>query len=142
MKAFGTLIVMACLATSAPFSVAQDAKPEEPRPQRIAPAEAKDHIGQSVVTCGKVVETKVDKYGIPDHGKPIYFYLDQPQATQVFYFVTFGTKEGGPTEAINAYKDKNVCVTGKITLASGRPYIMVADRTTIKIQTEEKKEAK
>ena len=142
MKAFGTLIVMACLTTLAPFSVAQDAKPEEPRPQRIAPAEAKDHVGQNVVTCGKVVETKVNKYGIPDHGKPTYFYLDQPQATQVFYFVTFGTKEGGPTEAITAYKDKNVCVTGKITLASGKPYMMVADRTAIKLQTEEKKEPK
>lgn len=113
------------------FTLAQGAAPAN-----VAPADAKNHVGETVTICGKVVDAKINKYGIPDHGKPVMFDLDQPEPDPVFYFVTFGTKDGGPDEAIAAYKGKSVCVTGKITLASGKPYIMAADRTTIKVKAE------
>jgi hypothetical protein len=54
----------------------------------------------------------------------------------VFYFVTFGTT--GPEEAIAAYKGKSVCVTGKVTVQAGVPYIMADDRSRIKLQAESK----
>lgn len=128
-----TMLAMGLL----PLALAQEAKPV-----RVNPADAKNHVGENVIVCGKVVDTKISKYGIEDRGKPVYFYVDQPQATQVFYFVAFGSKEGGVNEAIEAYKDKNVCVTGKITLASGKPYIMAPDRASIKPQAEDKAEKK
>jgi len=103
-------------------------------PSSVPPADAKNHAGEIVTICGKVVDAKINKYGIPDHGKPVMLDLDQPEPDPVFYFVTFGTKDGGPDEAIAAYKGKSVCVTGKVTMASGKPYIMAADRTTIKIK--------
>jgi hypothetical protein len=104
-------------------------------PSNVTPADAKNHVGETVIICGKVVDAKVNKYAIPDHGKPVMLDLDQPEPDPVFYFVTFGTKDGGPDEAIAAYKGKSVCVTGKVTEASGKPYIMAADRTNIKVKT-------
>jgi hypothetical protein len=99
----------------------------------VSPAEAKNHIGETITVCGKVVDTKIGKYGLAGRGKPVLFYIDQPEASQVFYFVAFGTKEGGPDEAVAAYTGKNTCVTGKVSQASGQPYIMAVDRTSIKI---------
>jgi hypothetical protein len=132
------LIVVICmtglmsLAQNTPSAPAQNTPPP-----RIAPADAQNHKGEIVTICGKVVQTKINRYGIPGHGKPVSFYLDQPEAADGFYFVTFGTGED-PNEAIAAYKDKSVCVSGKITTASGKPYIMAADRTKITPQSEKK----
>lgn len=114
-----------------PLAFAQSAEPP-----RVAPADAKNHVGETVTICGKVVDTKIGKYGIPKHGKPVNLDLDQPEPNPIFFIATFGTEAGGPQEAITAYKDKNVCVTGKISEASSRPYIMAADRTQIKPQAD------
>lgn len=100
---------------------------------RVSPKDAKDHIGDSATVCGKVMSTSVTKYGIAGHGKPVSFFLDQPESTAVFYFVTFGVKPAGPEEAKAAYEDKRVCVTGKIAMVSTIPFIMAADRSQIKV---------
>jgi hypothetical protein len=90
--------------------------------------------------CGKVVDTKIPKYGLRGHGKPVSFYIDQPEATAEFLFVTFGTESGGADEVVAAYQGKTVCVTGKITVpaAGGAALIMQPDRTQIKLQTDAK----
>jgi hypothetical protein len=126
------LIVMICMTGLSLFASAQSAPP------RVAPADAKNHIGETVIICGKVVDTKISKYGIAGRGKPVVFDLDQPEPNPVFYFVAFGAQPGGPEEAVNAYKDKSICVTGKITATNGTPYIMAADRTQVKPQTQTK----
>ncbi len=136
MTTIRIFIVIMCMTGLSLLAHAQSAA--TPPPPRIAPADAKNHAGEKVMICGKVVDTKINKYGIPNHGKPVNFDIDQPEPNPVFFFVTFGTEEGGPAEAIAAYKGKNVCVTGKITIASNEPYIMAADRTQIKIQPETK----
>jgi len=130
------LIVVIFMTTLLPLACAQGAAAPSATPPQVTPADAKNHTGETVTVCGKVVDSKINKYGIPDHGKPVMFDLDQPEPDPVFYFVTFGSKAGGPDEAIAAYKGKSVCVTGKITLASGRPYIMAADRTSIKVKAD------
>jgi hypothetical protein len=114
------------------LSFAQAAKPP-----RITPAEAMNHQDETVIVCGKVVDTKVSKYGLAGHGKPVNFDLDQPEPNPAFFFTTFGTEKGGPDEAIAAYKDKKVCVTGKVSSAGGKTFIMAADRATqIKVQAD------
>ena len=106
-------------------------------PPRIGPADAKNHVGDTVTVCGKVVATKVAKYGIAGRGKPVIFDLDQPEPHPVFYFVTFGVQGGGGSqEAIAAYKEKSVCVTGKIAVQASVPFIMADDRSKIKPQAE------
>ncbi|MFZ0226352.1 MAG: hypothetical protein WAL41_05260 [Mycobacterium sp.] len=134
------LILTICLAATIPLASAQETK----TPPRVSPADAQKHPGETVTVCGKVVETMVGKYGIAQHGKPVMFYIDKPRASQVFYFVTFGSKELGPKEVLDAYTDKNVCVTGKITMSSDRAYIMADNHDNIKVQAADapKSEAK
>jgi hypothetical protein len=130
MTIMKTLITMTCILALSALAFAQTA----PAAPKVSPADAKKHLGETATVCGKVVDTKVPKYGIAGHGKPVSFDLDQPEPTPIFYFVAFGTPPAGPEEVIAAYKDKQVCVTGKIsTLPSGgAPFIMAADRAQIK----------
>lgn len=123
-----TLIAVMCLMAGS--AIAQNAQP-----QRVAPAAAKDHVGQTATVCGKVVDATISKYGIGGRGKPVTFDLDEPQPNQVFYFVAFGTQAGGPDEAVSAYQGKHVCVTGKISTAASGPYILAADRSQVKTDT-------
>jgi hypothetical protein len=132
MTIIRTLIVMMCMTVVSALAFAQSAPP----PPRITPTEAKSRAGDTATVCGKVVDTKVSRYGLAGRGKPVTFDLDQPEPNPVFYFVTFGTT--GPEEAIAAYKGKSVCVTGKITVQAGVPYIMAADRAQIKVPAESK----
>jgi hypothetical protein len=145
MTSIRTLVVMMCIASLSALAVAQStagapSTPSTPSaaPPRVSPADAKNHRGETVTVCGKVVDTKTSKYGIGGHGKPVIFDIDQPEPNPVFYFVTFGTQPAGPQEAIAAYQGKSVCVTGKITVAATTPYIMADDRSKIKIQAESK----
>ena len=132
MTIIRTLIVMMCMTVVSALAFAQSA----PLPPRITPTEAKSRAGDTATVCGKVVDTKVSRYGLAGRGKPVTFDLDQPEPNPVFYFVTFGTT--GPEEAIAAYKGKSVCVTGKITVQAGVAYIMAADRAQIKVPAESK----
>jgi len=137
MTIMRTLIALACLTAFSALGAAQNAAAPASAsapPPRVAPADAKNHIGDTATVCGKVVDTKVPKYGIAGHGKPVSFDLEQAEPNPIFFFVAFGTPPAGPEEVIAAYKDKRVCVTGKITHmpAGGAPFIMAADRAQIK----------
>jgi len=140
MNVMKTVMVRMCMASLSALAFAQPAQPAPTAPPvRISAADAKKHIGETVTVCGKVVDTKVPKYGLSGHGKPVWFDLDQPEPNPVFFFFTFGTKDGGPQEAIDAYKGKNVCVTGIISQPAGNPpCIFIADRSTIKVEPDAK----
>ena len=110
---------------------------QDKKPPRINPIDAKNHIGQEVTVCGKVVDTKVPKYGIAGHGKPVSFDLDQPAPNPVFFFVAFGEQPAGPKEVVDAYNGKRVCVTGKVEAqAGGVPFILATDRSQITPEAE------
>jgi hypothetical protein len=133
MTTIKTFILMTWMALVSALAFAQNATPPH-----VTASDAKNHNGEMAIVCGKVVDSKVSKYGIAGHGKPVTFDLDQPEPNPVFYFVSFGTQDGGPEEALAAYKDKRVCVTGKILMTDSVPFIMAADRTQIKLQAESK----
>jgi len=131
MMSFRTLVVTICSIGLTSLALAQGAA--KAAPPRVAPAEAKNHIGEAATVCGTVVDSKVADPGV-GRGKPVFFDLDEPQPKPVFFFVAFGTPEGGPQEAIAAYQGKQVCVTGKISSLANGPFIMAADRTQVKVQ--------
>jgi hypothetical protein len=128
-----TILVGICAMGLSAIAQAQAATPA-----KVTVADAIKHAGETVTVCGKVVDTKVSRYGIGGRGKPVNFDLEQPEPTPVFFFTTFGTQAGGPDEAIAAYKGKGVCVTGKIETEHGTPFMLIVDRTGIKVQTDAK----
>jgi len=85
MTNMNALIVMMCMTGLSPLAFAQSATPP-----RIAASEAKKHAGETVTVCGKVVDTKIPKYGLAGRGKPVTFDLDQPEPnpTRMARFMT------------------------------------------------------
>jgi hypothetical protein len=131
MKDIKIMMMVAVCMGLLPLAFAQEAAP-----LRITASEAKNHVGQNATVCGKVVDTKVSKYGLAGHGKPVSFDLDQPEPNPVFFFIAFGTAPDGPSEVIAAYNEKRVCVAGKITVApaGGPPFILAPDRSQVKLE--------
>jgi len=93
--------------------------------------EAKDHVGEHATVCGTVASTR---YAARSRGEPTFLNLDQAYPKQIFTIVIWGSdrsKFGDPTEK---YKDKRVCVTGRIALYQGVAEIVASDPSQIEIQ--------
>jgi len=102
-----------------------------PQVKKLTAAEAKDHIGEQATVCGKLASTR---YAATSRGKPTFLNLDKPYPSQVFTILIWGEnrdKFGTPEEK---YRDKQVCVTGKITEYRGTPEILVSDPQSLEIE--------
>ena len=110
-------------------------------PKRVSPADAKAHVGENAIVCGKVVDTKSLYNSVSGFGTPIYFDLDQPEPNPVFYFIVFGpqvaaTQPAEMQKTVDTYKGKRVCVTGKINSSpDGVAFILANNRSSIKVDT-------
>src|SRR5579864_3863503 len=97
-----TLVVLTSLAVNA----------QSPQVKKLTALEAKDHVSEKATVCGKVASTR---YAATIHGKPTFLNLDKPYPNQVFTVLIWGENReqfGAPEEM---YRDKQICVTGKIT---------------------------
>lgn len=93
--------------------------------ESIEPENAHKFIGQSKTVCGKVANTW---YGEKFEGKPTYLNLDKPWPHQIFSIVIWGAnrdKFNIPPEEL--YREKHICVTGKIGSYNEIPRIIVND---------------
>jgi hypothetical protein len=110
-------------------SFAVDAQP--PQTKKWTAAEAKAHIGDQATVCGKVASAR---YASTTRGKPTFLNLDKPYPNQVFTVLIWGEnreKFGAPEEM---YRDKQICVTGKITEYRNVPEIVVSEPQNIEVQ--------
>ena len=99
--------------------------------KKLTATEAKDHIGEQAMVCGKVASTR---YAATTRGKPTFLNLDKPYPNQIFTVLIWGENRerfGTPEET---YRDKQVCVMGKITEYRGAPEIVVSDPHSIELQ--------
>ena len=106
---------------------------------KIATAEAKAHVGETVTVCGKVVGTRITKYVLTTRGHPIVLNLDQPEPNPVFLILTWPSDSAKPEQAKNTYQGKQVCVTGKIVKARGVPQIIAPEPPQIQVQSDKTK---
>src|SRR6266852_4765713 len=77
----------------------------------LSTAEAKDHAGERATVCGEVASTH---YAARSRGNPTFINLDKPYPNQIFTVLIWGSdrqKFGDPEET---YRNKHICVTGKI----------------------------
>jgi hypothetical protein len=99
--------------------------------KRVTAAEAKDHIGERTIVCGKVVSAN---YSSRSKGQPTFLNLDEPYPKQVFTILIWGSDRPKFGEPESKYRDQKVCATGKITSYRGVPEITAADPDQLEIQ--------
>ena len=106
-------------------------KTERSTAKALTSSEAKDHIGQRATVCGKVVSTR---YSASSRGRPTFLNLDKPYPSQVFTVVIWGENRAKFGRPEKNYKDKEVCVTGKIESYRGMPQTVVSELDQIKMK--------
>jgi hypothetical protein len=97
----------------------------------LTAAEAKNHLGEKATVCGNVVSTH---YSVRSKGNPIYLNLDEPYPRQIFTILIWGSDRPKFGDPEAKYRDKQVCVTGKITGYRGAPEIVASDPSQIEIR--------
>jgi hypothetical protein len=98
---------------------------------KITARQAKDHVGEAQTVCGKVVSTR---YAPRSKGQPTFLNLDEPYPNEIFTILIWGedrSKFGTPE---TDYRDKNVCITGKISSYQGTPEIVATEPSQIVAQ--------
>ena len=93
------------------------------QPAHLTATEAKAHVGEQATVCGLV---KSARWASSSNRKPTFLNLDEAYPKQVFTVVIFEENRGKftpPPE--DRFKDKRVCVSGKIEDFRGTPEIVV-----------------
>ena len=100
-------------------------------PRTLTPAQARDHLGEQATVCGKVVTAR---YAASARGEPTFLNLDEPYPMPIFTVIIWREQRArfGSPEIL--YRDKTICVTGKITSYRGDPQIEATDPKQITIR--------
>jgi hypothetical protein len=101
--------------------------------KRLSSAEAKEHYGENATVCGDVVSAR---YAASSKGQPTFLNLDKAYPNQIFTVVIWGSNRSKFKTPEEDYKDKRVCVSGKITAYDGLPEIIAEDPKQIRIELE------
>lgn len=96
----------------------------------VTAAEARDHIGQDVTVCGKVVQIQK---GISRSGRSWLLHVDKP-APPIFTVIMNGSTIDNPFfDADRRYPGKDVCVTGHVRERNGMVHMLLTAPTQIRI---------
>jgi micrococcal nuclease len=99
--------------------------------KRLTAAEAKDHIGEVATVCGKVVSAN---YAAGSRGQPTFLNLDKPYPQHIFTVVIWGENRAMFGRPEVEYRDKQICVTGKIQSYRGVPQIEARSPNQIRVE--------
>ena len=97
----------------------------------IIAEDAVNHIGHTGVVCGKVESAH---YAENSRGSPTYLYLGKPYPDQVFTVVIWGRYRQEFDKPEQTYKEKQICVRGKITKYQDIPQIEVKEGKSLWIK--------
>ena len=97
-------------------------------PHSITGVEAKKYIGQQATVCGVVASTR---YLDTSANKATFLNFDRPNPSQTFTVVIFGEHRDKFEQPEIKFKDKQICVTGRIAEYRGIPQIIATDPTQI-----------
>ncbi len=126
--------------------------------KKITASEAEKHIGERATVCGRVVNAT---YARSSQGQPTFLNLDWPDPYPVFTVVIWGADRpnflgrryiqlsrpelvlqepdrvrlGPPQAPEMAYRDKRICVTGRIESYQGVPEIIARSPRQIAVQS-------
>jgi DNA/RNA endonuclease YhcR with UshA esterase domain len=95
----------------------------------ITGTEARKHIGEEATVCGVVASTR---YLDTTPNRATFLNFDRPNPDQTFTAVIFGDARDKFDRPEVRYKDKQICVTGRIADFRGTPQIVVTEPGQIK----------
>jgi hypothetical protein len=99
--------------------------------KKLTASEAKEHFGETATVCGDVVSTR---YASSSKGQPTFLNFDKPYPNQIFTVVIRGSNRSKFKIPEEDYKDKKICVTGKISAYDGLPEIIADDPKQIPVE--------
>jgi DNA/RNA endonuclease YhcR with UshA esterase domain len=98
---------------------------------KISLEEVKQHIGDSVAVCGKVFG---GRYLESSNGTPTLINIGGAYPNELLTVVIFGTDRARfKDKPEDSWKDKNICVKGKITEYRGKPQIVINDPAQVEL---------
>lgn len=108
--------------------------PSEELPTYLA-GEAAEHVGRDARVCGRVVEATY----VPDtRGRPTFLNFGRPYPDPVFTALIWGDDRqrfSSPPE--RAFRNRRICVRGRIQRHEGRPEIVVRRPDQIELMRRE-----
>ena len=98
----------------------------------ISPEDAVNHIGQQATVCGNVASIH---FAFRSKGQPTFINLNRPYPSQIFTVLIWGSDRSKfPGAPENYYRNKRICVSGKIKEFRGAPEIVVRNPSQIREQ--------
>lgn len=97
----------------------------------LAPAEARQHLGEHARVCGRVADAR----HVPGvRGQPTYLNFGGPYPDQLFTAVIWGRNRGEFDFAPErGYRRADLCVTGRIEEHEGMPQIEIRDPGQVEV---------
>src|SRR5438067_693089 len=96
----------------------------------LTATEAKDHVGSMATVCGKVMSPR---YATSTRGQPTFLNFDKAYPNQDFTVVIWGNDRSKFDSPETSFRDKSICVTGKIVAYRGGAEIVATDPKQIRV---------
>jgi DNA/RNA endonuclease YhcR with UshA esterase domain len=97
---------------------------------RVTPAEAIHHVGETATVCGCVASARYLTSG----RMSTFLNLDQPYPNRVFTALIWGAVRPRFKQPPETLQGKSICVTGAISAYKGKAEIVVEDPGQIVVQ--------
>src|ERR1700757_229550 len=91
----------------------------------------KNHVGATVTVCGKAASTR---FVSGSKGQPTFLNLDKPHPKEIFTIVIWGTDRPKFGKPEDTYRNKDICVTGRITSHKSVPQVIIGAPSQIQTQ--------
>jgi hypothetical protein len=95
--------------------------------KKLTAREAKYHIGEQATVCGKVASGRHTRA----RGNPTFLDLDKAYPNQPFTVLIWGRDRAKFRNPEETYRNKNICVTGRIGSDRDEPEMIISDPTQL-----------
>ena len=122
------VFILAWLLTAVGADAATLTPMQAPDAAILTPIQAPDHVGEMATVCGIVASAT---FAARIKGAPTFLNLDTPYPDHIFTALIWGSDRRKFRQPEVQYRDKRLCVTGRIKMFRGRPEIVVKELSQI-----------
>jgi len=105
--------------------------------KKLTTWQAKHHIGQQATVCGRVAS---GRYTPRTPGSPTFLDLDGAYPNQSFTVIIWGNNRPKFKTPETTYREKSICVSGRIGTYRGEPEIIASDPGQLSVNTPQPKD--